>query len=50
MKIALYILCWFTVLLGVVGIIGSHNVDDAIVGGILYIPALFSLVCLATHK
>lgn len=50
MKIALYIICWFTVILGGLQIVMSTHLNDAIVGGILYIPALFSLVYLATHK
>lgn len=50
MKIALYIICWLAVVIGGIGTLMSMNLNDAIVGGILYIPALLSLVYLATHK
>lgn len=50
MKIALYIVCWFAVIFGGLPILMSTHLNDAIVGGILYIPALFSLIYLATHK
>lgn len=50
MKIALYILCWFAVIIGGIGTLLSTNLNDALIGGILYIPALLSLVYLATHK
>jgi hypothetical protein len=50
MKIALYIVCWFAVIFGLIGTLTSTNLNDAIVGSIFYIPALFSLVYLTTHK
>ena len=50
MKIALCILCWLAVIIGGLGAISSTNLDDAIAGGVLYVPALLSLVYLATHK
>lgn len=50
MRIALCVLCWFTLVIGVIGTVMATHLNDAIVGGILYIPALFSLVYLTTHK
>ena len=50
MKIALYIVCWLAVFIGGLGTMFSTNINDAIVGGIIYIPALLSLTYLATHK
>lgn len=50
MKIALYIVCWFAVIVGLIVMLESTNLNDAIVAGILYVPALVSLVYLATHK
>jgi hypothetical protein len=50
MRTALYILCWFAVIIGATGTLMTTNLNDAIVGGILYIPALFSLIYLTTHK
>lgn len=50
MKIALYIVCWFAVIIGGIGTTFSTHLNEALVGGILYIPALLSLVYLTTHK
>lgn len=50
MKIALYIVCWFMLIIGIIGIFNAHLMNDAVVGGILYVPALLSLTYLATHK
>ena len=50
MKIALCIFCCFAIIIGVIGILDTRYINDAITGGMLYIPALFSLVYLTTHK
>lgn len=50
MKIALYIICWLAVIFGGLGTLMATHLNDAIVGGVLYIPALLSLVYLVTHK
>ena len=50
MRIALYIFCCFAIAVGVIGILNSEYQNDILIGGILYIPALFSLVYLVTHE
>ena len=50
MRVALYIVCWLLGLIGGFEILDARYMNDAIVGGILFIPALFSLVYLTTHK
>jgi len=50
MKIALYIVCWFAIIVGIIGALISANLGDAIIGVILFTSALLSLVYLATHK
>ena len=37
-------------IIGIIGTFSSHVMTEAVVGGILYIPALLSLVYLTTHK
>ena len=50
MRIALCLFCCFAIIIGVFGILTAEYRNDLWVGGILYIPALFSLVYLVTHK